>query len=185
MRRSSIAALVLAAAAVGLSAPGAWAQGGSGSNITSFGFSAFPTTVQPGGTVAFAITGCSSTGSVSAPALFNTVNLTGNSTKMTGTTTVGTGVNRGATYQLTFTCGTESGTTPLMIASSGSTATPTPSASASAGSAATAPAGAVKTGDGGSITDNPAEMAGGLALLALAGTGVALRMRRRGSHGGS
>jgi hypothetical protein len=187
MRRTSIAVpLIAAAAVVGLSTPAAFAQGGSSSNVTSFGFSVFPTTVAPGGTVAFAATGCGSTATASAPALFNTVNLSGNSTSQTGTTTVGASA-KAAQYTVTFTCGTESGTTPLTVsAASTSTTTTTPATTPATTTPATkvapgtTPAGAVATGVGGSVlTSDPIETAAGAVLLAGAAAGAALTMRRR------
>ena len=174
MRRTLIAVpLVAAAAVVGLSTPAAFAQGGTSSNVTSFGFSVFPTTVAPGGTVAFAATGCSSTATAAAPALFNTVTLSGNSTSQTGTTTVGSGAAAG-TQTVTFTCGTESGTTPLTISASGT------STGTSTTTTATTPTGAVATGVGGSVlTSNPLETAAGALLLAGASASGVWMVRRR------
>jgi hypothetical protein len=176
MRLTSITVpLVAAAAVVGLSTPAAFAQGGSSSNVTSFGFSVFPTTVAPGGTVAFAATGCSSTATAAAPSLFNTVTLSGNSTSQTGTTTVGSGATAG-TVNVTFTCGTESGTTPLTISASSTS----PSTSTSTSTTAVTPTGAVATGVGGSVlTSNPMETAAGALLLAGAGASGVWMMRRR------
>ena len=177
MRRTSIAVpLIAAAAVVGVSSPAAFAQGGSSSNVTSFGFSVFPTSVKAGGTVAFAVTGCSSTATASASALFSTVTLSGNSTSKTGTTTVNSGAKAGS-YNVTFTCGTESGTTPLTVTAASTTTPVTPLTPAAP---ATTPTGAVATGVGGSVlTSDPLESAAGALLLAGAGAGAVWSMRRR------
>ncbi|MBC3839842.1 hypothetical protein GXW82_05185 [Streptacidiphilus sp. 4-A2] len=81
---------------------------------------------------------------------------------------------------MTFTCGTESGTTPLTI----SAATTSPSTATTTTTTATTPTGAVATGAGGSVlTADPLETAAGALLLAGASVGALWITRRRRAGG--
>jgi hypothetical protein len=163
------AAVLLAGSVVALAAPGALADSGTGSNITSFGFSVTPSTVAPGGRVTLRATDCAAQATASAPALFDDVTLgKGTGSGQSATVQVGTDAKPGAQYDVTFTCGPEKGTTPLTI----SDGSPTPSP--------TAPIGAVKTGLGGGISGpNSIEIVAGVALVGAAGVYVVRRRSAR------
>lgn len=116
MRRVVVAAALTCSAGVVVVAPAApgWADdGGTQPNVTSFGFSVSPRTVAPGGTVTLSSNGCQ-TPTVKADApVFDTTELNeGHS----ATARVYDDAKPGAQYQVQFTCGNETGTTTLTIA---------------------------------------------------------------------
>ncbi|MEU6852235.1 hypothetical protein ABZ901_20215 [Actinacidiphila alni] len=162
MRAGRKTPLLLAAAILAVTAPAALAD----SNITSFGFSVSPTTVAPGGKVTLTATDCANQATASAPALFDDVTLgKGDGPGQTATVTVGSDAKPGAQYDVTFTCGSERGTTPLTISTGRTT-----------------PIGTVKTGVGGGVSGpNAAEILAGAALVGAAG--VMVVRRRRASRG--
>ncbi|MEU1075759.1 MULTISPECIES: hypothetical protein [unclassified Streptomyces] len=165
------AAITLAAPATALAADGG---GAHGSTITSFGFSVTPSTVAPGGSVTLNVTGCPSTATASS-GVFNTVTISPNSST---TAQVDFQARRGATYTVTFMCAGERGTTDLTITGGGfptlrPTATPTISTT-------TAPSRGTRGGVGGTAQGvDMGEIAIGLALVAAAGGGLMLYLRRR------
>ena len=108
--RAASAAL-LGVAALALTAPVPRRRRPHG-NITPFGFTVSPSTVAPGGTVTLALSDCGRPATVSS-GVFDTVTVpTGRSV----TATVDGDARPGARYQVTFTCGGQSGTTGLAIA---------------------------------------------------------------------
>jgi plastocyanin len=173
MRAARIsAAALLAGSALALAAPAATAvtadsgaDSGSGSNITSFGFSVSPTTVAPGGVVTLQVTGCANTATASAPALFDDVTLRGSGSTKSATATVGADAKPGAQYDVTFSCGGEKGSTPLTI-STGGPITPI------------TPTGPVHTGFGGGVSGpDTTEVVLGVALAGAAGVLLFRRSR--------
>jgi hypothetical protein len=167
-RAASVA--LLGIAALGLSAPVAMAQ----SDITSFGFSATPGTVLPGGTLKVT-SDCPRTTTVSS-GIFDRTTIPA---KGSATVVVDTDAKVGAQYQLTFACAGQSGHLSVTI---GSPATPSP---ASTPSPVVTPSGAVSGGLGGGTgrLDGSEALAGGaLVALALGGGVYVARRRRAGGH---
>ena len=169
-----IAGSVLTASAFALGAPMAMAADGGGttSNVTPFAFKIFPTTVQAGGSIGLGVSGCDSTSASASAGVFDTVNLpsTGTTGEFVGATTIDADAKPGAQYEVTFSCGSSSGTTTLTVSTTGATTV--------------TPTGSVKTGLGGATTSmSPGEVAAGSAVLAaaLGGLGLAAVRRRRGA----
>ncbi|WSF15814.1 hypothetical protein OG566_07800 [Streptomyces sp. NBC_01353] len=106
-------AALLATAAVALATPAALADDGSGSNITSFGFSVSPSTVAPGGTVTLRSDSCEVPSVTVSSGVFDTVTL---DEGRAGTATIDVEAKVGAEYQVTFDCKGEKGTARLSIA---------------------------------------------------------------------
>ncbi|MEU5432574.1 hypothetical protein AB0G73_04255 [Streptomyces sp. NPDC020719] len=180
-------ATLLAAAALSLATPGAMAADGAhGSNITSFGFSVTPSTVAAGGQVTLNVTGCPNTATASS-GVFETVTIPRESST---TAQVDSNAKRGATYTVTFMCGSERGTTDLTIAGGPGpqpvrptvrppVVRPTPRPPTT--SSTSVPGRGVRGGLGGSAQGvDLGEIATGLALIAVAGGGLAFYLRRRG-----
>ncbi|MFD9791184.1 hypothetical protein ACFWXK_09545 [Streptomyces sp. NPDC059070] len=162
-----------------LAAPSVDGGGAHGSNITSFGFSVTPSTIAPGGTVTLNVTGCPSTATASS-AVFSTVTISPNSST---TAQVDSDAKRGATYTVTFMCGGERGTTDLTI--TGGTPVPIRPTGRPTISTTSVPARGVRGGLGGTSDGiDKGEIAIGLALVAAAGGGVLVYLRRRngGEH---
>ncbi|MFJ2784577.1 MULTISPECIES: hypothetical protein [unclassified Streptomyces] len=109
--RAASAAL-LGAAVVAVTAPTALADEGD-RGITSFGFSATPATVAPGGTVTLTSEGCEVPSVTVTSGIFETVTLTEG---RTGTATVDAAAAAGAEYEITFDCKGERGTTKVTVA---------------------------------------------------------------------
>jgi hypothetical protein len=115
------AAALLACPALALAAPGAAADsvtapGVLGGPIASFGFSVTPSSAAPGATVTLRATGCATQPTAGAPELFAAAPLSrqdgaGQSARVT----LPAGAAPGTRHEVTFTCGTERGTTPLTI----------------------------------------------------------------------
>ncbi|MEV3861448.1 hypothetical protein AB0J38_44965 [Streptomyces sp. NPDC050095] len=162
---------LVSATALGLTAPAAVADdGGTQSNVTSFGFSVTPSTIAAGGTVTLSSNECEvPTVHVTAP-IFDNVDLNeGHS----ATAQVYPDAKPGAQYVVTFDCNGEKGTTTLTIAT-GNTS-PTPNTTVHRG---------VKAGLGGSSTGtDPALLAAGGALIAGALGAGFLRLRKRRTDG--
>ena len=145
--------------------------GGTTSNVTPFAFKIFPTTVKAGGSIGLGVSGCDATSASASAGVFDTVNLpsTGTKGEFVGATTIDADAKTGAQYEVTFTCGSSSGTTTLTVSTTGTTTTVTPT-------------GSVSTGLGGATTSmSPGEIAAGSAVLAaaLGGLGLAAVRRRR------
>ncbi|MFJ3905351.1 hypothetical protein [Streptomyces sp. NPDC090025] len=87
--------------------------GGSGHDITSFGFSVTPSTVAAGGTVTLKADGCEVPTVTVESGIFDTVTL---NEGHQGTATVDTDAKAGAQYEITFVCKGERGTTTLTVA---------------------------------------------------------------------
>ncbi|MCL2734860.1 MAG: hypothetical protein FWE15_33205 [Actinomycetia bacterium] len=115
------AAALLASTALALAAPAAVADsvtapGVLGGPVASFGFSVTPSSAAPGATITLRATGCAAQPTAGAAALFATAPLTsadgpGQSAKVT----LPAAARPGTRYDITFTCGTEQGTTPLTV----------------------------------------------------------------------
>ncbi|WP_129837831.1 hypothetical protein [Streptomyces sp. RFCAC02] len=138
---------------------------------TAFGFSVSPAAVRPGGTVTLTVTGCTEAGAYAESAVFDRINLGAAGQTQSASTTVDTDARIGAEYDVTFTCGTESGTAPLSIVAA--TASPTPTATATVTASPTAsstslPSRGAQAGVGGTqpVADGGS---GGTILLAAAG----------------
>ncbi|MEV6332817.1 hypothetical protein [Streptomyces sp. NPDC051909] len=91
-------------------------DGGTGHDITSFGFSVTPSTVAPGGTVTLKADGCEVPSVKVESGVFDTVTL---NEGHQGTATVDFDAKAGAQYEVTFDCKGERGTTTLTIAAGG------------------------------------------------------------------
>ncbi|MFI1964948.1 hypothetical protein ACH429_12675 [Streptomyces pathocidini] len=169
------AGLGLAGAGLGLAAPAALAA--PDPNITSFGFDISPKSVKPGGSVTLHVTECDR-GATASSGVFDTVRLRpSDGGEHSGTARVDEDARPGAVYDVTFTCGKEAGTTSLKILDRhGSGTGPT---------SPDRPGKGTRGGLGGSVTEaNPAQIAGGATLLALAVSGVVISLRRRRAHDG-
>ncbi|WBB60715.1 hypothetical protein O7599_35345 [Streptomyces sp. WMMC500] len=112
-----LAAAAVGALAAGLTATVATAQDND-SNITSFGFSVTPKTVKPGGTVDLTVTECRQEATASSAVFDKTTLGTGGGTQ-SAQVKVDLDAKPGAVFDVTFTCGNESGTAPLTIAAAG------------------------------------------------------------------
>ena len=131
-----------------------WTGGTAGAPITSFGYSVSPSTVAPGGTVTLRVTDCDRKATASS-GVFDAVTLQGSGGTKSGTATVDSDAKPGAEYDVTFTCGSESGTAPLTITTTAPTVPVTP----------LTPAGGVQTGLGRSVSGpDAAEIAAGAVL---------------------
>ncbi|MEI5103051.1 hypothetical protein RB200_36555 [Streptomyces sp. PmtG] len=106
-------AAVLTAAALTLTAPTATA---GDENITSFGFRVTPSTIAAGGQVTLSVDGCDNTTKVTS-GVFDDVTIPKG--QSSATAHVFWDAKPGAMYEVTFTCGQESGTTDLTIATGG------------------------------------------------------------------
>ncbi|MFD5040822.1 hypothetical protein ACFWNI_27590 [Streptomyces sp. NPDC058377] len=165
---------LLGAAACFLTAPAASADVLNGGTSTSFTPTITPSTVAPGGRVTLGAMGCT-TEATAFSGVFDTTTIPSG---RSATATVDQDARRGAVYEVTFRCGTTTRSANLTItsgATSSLTTAPTTSSTAS-------PAG-VLGGLGGSVdTMDPAEIAAGSALVAVASAGAfyVLRKRRTG-----
>lgn len=157
-----------------------------------FAFSVSPRTVQPGATVTLTATGCTGDEAFAESGAFERIGLGTPGQTQSARTTVNPAARPGATFDVTFTCGGQTGRTTLAIdntVAAAATPTPTPAATPTTGPAkdatgptadsTTRPTLGSQAGTGGSHTDHtPALLAGaGLTLAALAG-GLALYRRR-------
>ncbi|MFF0723968.1 hypothetical protein [Streptomyces sp. NPDC004134] len=114
---TALAAAAVGALAAGLTATVATAQGND-DNITSFGFTVSPKTVKPGGTVELTVTECEKEATASSAVFDKTALGTGGGTQ-SAQVVVDLDAKPGAAFDVTFTCGAESGTAPLTIAGAG------------------------------------------------------------------
>ncbi|WP_326794614.1 hypothetical protein OG946_03060 [Streptomyces sp. NBC_01808] len=114
---TALAAAAVGAVAAGFTATVATAQGND-DDITSFGFTVTPKTVKPGGRVELTVTECDKE-ATAASAVFDKTTLgTGGGTQ-SAQVMVDLDAKPGASFDVTFTCGAESGTAPLTIAAAG------------------------------------------------------------------
>ncbi|GGS20580.1 hypothetical protein GCM10010252_69860 [Streptomyces aureoverticillatus] len=115
-------AALLTATALTLTAPPASAAVAGEENITSFGFRVTPSTIAAGGQVTLSVDGCEHNTKVTS-GVFDDVTIPKGQT--TATAKVFWEAKPGAMYEVTFTCGQESGTTDLTIVGGQSSANPT------------------------------------------------------------
>ncbi|MFI9120023.1 hypothetical protein ACIGW0_11615 [Streptomyces bikiniensis] len=113
--RVAVSAALLGAAAVTTAGPAALAAEDEGA-VTSFGFSATPATVAPGGTVTLTSEGCEVPSVTATSGAFDTVTL---EEGRPGTATVDSDAEPGARYEVTFDCAGERGTTSLVVTEGG------------------------------------------------------------------
>ncbi|MFE0691800.1 hypothetical protein ACWGNE_24565 [Streptomyces xiamenensis] len=164
----------------------------------SFAFTLSPQTVQPGGTVTLTATGCTGAEAFAESGVFDRISLGTPGQTQSARTTVNPAARPGSTFDVTFTCGGQSGRTTLTINSTvAAAATPTPAATPAA-TAGTATAAAGKegaptptadsttlptlgsqAGTGGSQRDLTPVLLTGAGLTAAALTGGVLLYRRR------
>ncbi|MER7349685.1 hypothetical protein ABT390_30255 [Streptomyces aurantiacus] len=109
-------AALLTATALTLTAPPASAAVAGEENITSFGFRVTPSTIAAGGQVTLSVDGCQNNTKVTS-GVFDDVTIPKGRT--TATAKVFWDAKPGAMYEVTFTCGQESGTTDLTIVGGG------------------------------------------------------------------
>ncbi|UNM12702.1 hypothetical protein J4032_15285 [Streptomyces formicae] len=178
MRAIPIAsAALLGAAALALTTPTASAAdadsaGGAAGAARKqpFSFAVTPSTVVPGGRVTLTVTGCPTSAAASS-GVFDTVTIPPG---QTGAATVDRDARRGAVYSVTFTCGSQSGTTDLRIAGGSAPAT-----TRSTSTTSTASPKGVRGGIGGSIESlNAGKIATGAGLVIIAAGGIYFVVRR-------
>ncbi|WJV44829.1 hypothetical protein [Streptomyces flavofungini] len=114
-------AALLTATALTLTAPPASAAVTGEENITSFGFRVTPSTIAAGGQVTLSVDGCEHNTKVTS-GVFDDVTIPKG--QSSATAKVFWDAKPGAMYEVTFTCGQESGTTDLTIVGGGSTSNP-------------------------------------------------------------
>ncbi|WP_260610920.1 hypothetical protein [Streptomyces sp. WAC06614] len=188
------AILVLGAfgASTGSSAPAAPGP----ARQTSAGFTVYPETVEPGGTVTLAATGCTAAETSISSGVFDSVRL---EQGRTAKVRVDRDARRGALYTVTFTCGGVNHSVDIAIA--GGVSPPTTSSTASALPLRTVTPYPVRTGRtraqgcgrdgparggiGGSVsTVNTLQLGAGAALLLVSAVGTVVVLRRRSGAGG-
>ncbi|MEU0132978.1 hypothetical protein ABZ172_02890 [Streptomyces sp. NPDC006296] len=162
---------LLSAAACVMMAPAASADALHGGASASFTPTITPSTVAPGGRVTLGAMGC--TGDATAfSGVFDTITIPSG---RSATATVDQDAKRGAVYEVTFRCGTTTRSANLTI-TSGATASPTTAPTTSS----TASPNGVLGGLGGSVdTMDPAEIAAGAGLVAVASATAFSVLRRR------
>ncbi|MFI2780569.1 hypothetical protein [Streptomyces sp. ALB3] len=168
---------LLGAAACFLMAPAASAAVLNGGTSTSFTPTITPSTVAPGGQVTLGAMGCTSDATAFSGVFDTTTIPSGRS----ATATVDRDARRGAIYEVTFRCGSTTRSADLRITSAAPTSTPTTAPTTAPTTSSTASPSGVLGGLGGSVdTMDPAEIAAGSALVAIASAGAfhALRKRR-------
>jgi hypothetical protein len=186
-RLATTAAAVLGAAAlVGVVAAGSEALGGDTEDKepeagTSYGFTVTPSTIAAGGRVTLAATGCKAPATASS-GIFDTATVPPGGTVQA---VVDQDAKPGAMYVVSFTCSGTKGSVPLTVAggsaapTTSSTSLPSPVSSPSPASSAS-PVQGVRGGLGGSIGGvDGVQVAGGAALTALALGGTFYAVRRR------
>ncbi|MEU9358733.1 hypothetical protein AB0D35_11575 [Streptomyces sp. NPDC048301] len=162
---------LLGAAAVILTAPAASADSLNGGTSTNFTPTITPSTVAPGGQVTLGAMGCT-TDATAFSGVFDTTTIPSG---RSATATVDRDARRGAVYEVTFRCGTTTRSANLTI-TSGATSSPTTAPTTSS----TASPSGVLGGLGGSVdTLDPAEIAAGSAMVAVASAGAFYFLRKR------
>lgn len=168
-------AALLTATALTLTAPPAAAAVAGEDNITSFGFRVTPSTIAAGGQVTLSVDGCEHNTKVTS-GIFDDVTIPKG--QSSATAMVFWDAKPGAMYEVTFTCGQESGTTDLTIVGSHSSGNPThhPTPHHSRG---------VKAGVGGSSGGFDAQQlaVGGALIAGVLGTAYYWTRRRTGQDG--
>lgn len=168
-------AALLTATALALTAPPASAARAGEENITSFGFRVTPSTIAAGGQVTLSVDGCEHAAKVTS-GVFDDVTIPKGRT--TATAKVFWDAKPGAMYEVTFTCGQESGTTDLTIVGGGSSRNPShhPTPHHSKG---------VKAGVGGGSGGVDAQQiaVGGALVVGVVGTAYCWTRRRAGQDG--
>ncbi|KPC81487.1 MULTISPECIES: hypothetical protein [Streptomyces] len=169
---------LLGAAACFLMAPAASADALNGGTSNPFTPTITPSRVAPGGQVTLGAMGCTSDATAFSGVFDTTTIPSGRS----ATATVDRDARRGAVYEVTFRCGTTTRSANLTI-TSGATSSPTTTPTTAPTTSSTATPSGVLGGLGGSVdTMDPAEIAAGSALVAVASAGAfyVLRKRRTG-----
>ncbi|MEV6260050.1 hypothetical protein AB0M42_04705 [Streptomyces sp. NPDC051784] len=162
---------LLGAAAVILTAPAASADSLNGGTSTNFTPTITPSTVAPGGQVTLGAMGCT-TDATAFSGVFDTTTIPSGRSAIA---TVDRDARRGAVYEVTFRCGTTTRSANLTI-TSGATSSPTTAPTTSS----TASPSGVLGGLGGSVdTLDPAEIAAGSAMVAVASAGAFYFLRKR------
>ncbi|MFF2898785.1 hypothetical protein [Streptomyces sp. NPDC057966] len=161
---------LLGAAALALTAPFAIAYGAtSGGASSATGFTVTPSVITPGSRVTLAARGCSTTATAGS-GVFDTVTIPAGGSV---SATVDWDARPGASYEVTFNCGTSSDST----AKSGLTIAAAPAPTTRSTVAAAGPQGG--TGDAVGTT-NGVKIAAGAALAVAAAAGGVRVARRRG-----
>ncbi|MFD9219041.1 hypothetical protein ACFWDI_03155 [Streptomyces sp. NPDC060064] len=122
IRVASLALIGTAALALGAPAAVAADDDDDGNSATSFGFTATPATVAPGGTVTLNATECEAPTVTASSGVFETVTL---NEGQPATTKVAADAKPDAKYDVTFDCKGEKGTAPLTITSGSGSRTDT------------------------------------------------------------
>ncbi|SCD66876.1 hypothetical protein GA0115239_105339 [Streptomyces sp. BpilaLS-43] len=172
MRAIRVAPVALLGAALcALMAPAASATVLTGGTSTSFTPTVTPSAVAPGGQVTLGAVGCTSDATAFS-GVFDTITIPRG---RSATVSIDRDARRGASYAVTFRCGTSTKTANLSI-TGGATSTPT---TAPTTSSTVAPNG-VQGGLGGSVdTMDPTRIAAGSALVTVAAAGAFYALRRR------
>lgn len=167
--RAASAAL-LTATALALTAPPAAGAVTGEENITSFGFRVTPSTIAAGGQVTLSVDGCEHNAKVTS-GIFDDVTIPRG--RKTATAKVFWDAKPGAMYEVTFTCGQESGTTDLTVAGGGASPSHRPTPHHTRG---------VKAGVGGSSDGFDAQQIalGGALIAGVVGTAYYWTRRRTG-----
>ncbi|ONK16203.1 hypothetical protein [Streptomyces sp. MP131-18] len=185
--RTALAAAGLGATILGTGAPAALALGeerAARPKAASFGFSVSPAAVRPGGAVDLTVTNCTRHEATAESAVFDRVVLGMPGELQSARTTVDTDARVGAEYDVTFTCGAQSGTATLTILAATPSPSPTGTSTASPTASSTVlPTRGAQAGVGGTQSDNDTMLLAGAGLTAAAVTGAVLLARRRtGRH---
>ncbi|RKN04409.1 hypothetical protein [Streptomyces radicis] len=181
--RTALAAAGLSATFFTVGAPAALAHAPAQGDDVSFGFSVSPAAVRPGGAVDLTVTNCTRFEATAESAVFDEVVLGMPGQLQSARTTVDADARVGAEFDVTFTCGPETGTATLTILAATASPTPTSTVTTTATSTASPTRGA-QAGVGGSQDDDGDTMlwaGAGLTAAAVTG-GVVLARRRAGRH---
>ncbi|MDT0347189.1 hypothetical protein [Streptomyces litchfieldiae] len=188
--RTALAAAGLSATVIAAGAPAALALAEEGparapaqTSTTSFGFSVSPASVRPGGAVDLTVTNCTRFEATASSAVFDEVVLGMPGQLQTARTTVDADARVGQKYDVTFTCGNETGVATLTIINGTTSPTPTTTATTTA-TTTVLPTRGAQAGVGGSQSNNDTMLVAGAGLTAAAVIGAVLLARRRsGRHG--
>ncbi|AWL42190.1 hypothetical protein ACIPJG_12460 [Streptomyces halstedii] len=172
MRAIRVAPVALLGAALcAVAAPAASATVPTGGTPTSFTPTITPSAVAPGGQVTLGAVGCAGDATAFS-GVFDTITIPQG---RSATVTVDKQARRGASYPVTFRCGTATKTANLSVTAA-PTSTPT---TAPTTSSTVAPQG-VQGGLGGSAEAmDPTEIAAGSALVTVAAAGAFYALRKR------
>jgi plastocyanin len=184
--RNALATVSISVIAVAVTAPAAMAAHNQ-DDITSFGYTVSPTTIKPGDAVDLTVTDCSET-AFAESGIFDRTGL-GMGTPQSARVNVDTTAKPGAQYEVTFTCGNETGHANLTIASNpadnpGTSNSTNPGTSNPGATEPMTPGtnpGPAKAGSGGSQGRDTTNLALGAGLVAASAAGAAYMLRRRTS----